>query len=156
MRTPRSASNSATINKKLAQYEKTRDAKNPMSVYRETLAKQPDKSVVLVTVGVASVLSLRRYVTTMTDAEVAKSLHAFNNSYTRYRNGEHTSAHQGVPPVSQALLEFTGQTPGNLIALLHDGEVIGSASCWRPATNSPRRGCAPSRRRNGTTVRHAP
>jgi two-component system, OmpR family, sensor histidine kinase TrcS len=84
-------------------------------------------TVVLVTVGVASVLSLRGYVTTMTDAEVAKSLHAFNNSYTRYRNGEHTSAHQGVPPVSQALLEFTGQTPGNLIALLHDGEVIGSA-----------------------------
>jgi two-component system sensor histidine kinase TrcS len=84
-------------------------------------------TVVLVTVGVASVLSLRGYVTTMTDAEVAKSLHAFNNSYTRYRNGEHTSAHQGIPPVSQALLEFTGQTPGNLIAVLHDGVVIGSA-----------------------------
>lgn len=84
-------------------------------------------TVVLVTVGVASVLSLRGYVTTMTDAEVAKSLHAFNNSYTRYRNGEHTSAHQGTPPVPQALLEFTGQTPGNLIAVLHDGVVIGSA-----------------------------
>ena len=39
-------------------------------------------SVVLVAVGVVSVLSLRGYVTTMNDAEVAKSLHAFNNSYT--------------------------------------------------------------------------
>ena len=39
-------------------------------------------TVVLVTVGVVSVLSLRGYVTTMNDAEVAKSLHAFNNSYT--------------------------------------------------------------------------
>jgi two-component system sensor histidine kinase TrcS len=84
-------------------------------------------TVVLVAVGVVSVLSLRGYVTTMNDAEVAKSLHAFNNSYTRYRNGDHTSAHSGTPPVSQALLEFTGQTPGNLIAVLHDGVVIGSA-----------------------------
>jgi two-component system, OmpR family, sensor histidine kinase TrcS len=84
-------------------------------------------TVVLVTVGVVSVLSLRGYVTTMNDAEVAKSLHAFNHSYARYLNGEHTSAHQGTPPVSQALLEFTGQTPGNLIAVLHDGVVIGSA-----------------------------
>jgi two-component system, OmpR family, sensor histidine kinase TrcS len=84
-------------------------------------------TVVLVAVGVVSVLSLRGYVTTMNDAEVAKSLHAFNNSYTRYRNGDHTSAHSGTPPVSEALLEFTGQTPGNLIAVLHDGVVIGSA-----------------------------
>jgi two-component system sensor histidine kinase TrcS len=84
-------------------------------------------TVVLVAVGVVSVLSLRGYVTTMNDAEVAKSLHAFSNSYTRYRNGDHTSAHSGTPPVSQALLEFTGQTPGNLIAVLHDGVVIGSA-----------------------------
>ena len=84
-------------------------------------------TVVLVTVGIVSVLSLRGYVTTMNDAEVAKSLHAFDNSYTRYRNGEPTSAHKGTPPVSQALLEFTGQTPGNLIAVLHDGVVIGSA-----------------------------
>jgi two-component system, OmpR family, sensor histidine kinase TrcS len=36
-------------------------------------------------------------------------------------------AHKANPPVSQALLEFTGQTSGNLIAVLHDGVVIGSA-----------------------------
>lgn len=84
-------------------------------------------TVVLVTVGVVSVLSLRGYVTTMDDAEVAKSLHAFDNSYARYRNGEHPPGLRGTPPVSQALLEFTGQTPGNVIAVLHDGAVIGSA-----------------------------
>ncbi len=84
-------------------------------------------SVVLVAVGIVSVLSLRGYVNAMTDAEVAESLHALNNSYTRYRNGEHTSAHAGTPPVAQALLEFTGQTPGNLIAVLHNVVVIGSA-----------------------------
>jgi two-component system sensor histidine kinase TrcS len=84
-------------------------------------------TVVLVAVGVVSVLSLRGYVTTMNDAEVAKSLHAFDYSYTRYRNGEHTSGLRGTPPVSQALLEFTGQTPGNVIAVLHEGKLIGSA-----------------------------
>ena len=84
-------------------------------------------SVVLAAVGVVSVLSLRGYVAAMNDAEVAKSLHAFSYSYDRYRNGEHTSAHAGTPPVAQALLEFTGQTPGNLIAVLHNGVVVGSA-----------------------------
>jgi signal transduction histidine kinase len=81
-------------------------------------------SVVLTAVGVVSVLSLRGYVTAMNDAEVAKSLHALSHSYDRYRN---TATHPGAQPVSQALLEFTGQTPGNLIAVLRDGKVIGSA-----------------------------
>ncbi len=84
-------------------------------------------SVVLVTVGFVSVLSLRGYVTAMSDTDVAQSLDALSYSYTRYRNGEHTSAHQGTPPIAQAMLAFTGQTPGNLIAVLHDGVVIGSA-----------------------------
>lgn len=83
-------------------------------------------SLVLVAVGAVSVLSLRGYVTAMNDAEVAESLHAFNHSYARYLNGEHTSAHTGIPPISQALLEFTGQTPGNLLVLLHDGMVVSS------------------------------
>lgn len=84
-------------------------------------------TVVLGAVGAVSVLSLRGYVTAMDDAEVAESMHAFSHAYARYRNGEHTSIHTGTPPVSQALLEFTGQTPGNLIAVLRDGKVIASA-----------------------------
>jgi signal transduction histidine kinase len=84
-------------------------------------------SVVLVAVGVVSVLSLRGYVTAMSDADVAESLDALSYSYTRYRNGEHTSAQRGTEPIGEAMLEFTGQTPGNLIAVLHNGAVIGSA-----------------------------
>ncbi|SOJ56763.1 putative sensor histidine kinase TcrY [Mycobacterium simulans] len=84
-------------------------------------------TVVLVAVGAVSVLSLRDYVTAMNDAEAAESMHAFSHAYARYRNGEHTSVHTDNPPVSQALLEFTGQTPGNLIAVLRDGHVIASA-----------------------------
>ncbi|BAX94101.1 sensor histidine kinase [Mycobacterium shigaense] len=84
-------------------------------------------TVVLVAVGIVSVLSLRGYVNTMNDAEVAKSLDAFSNAYARYRSGDQNSARDGNPPVAQALLGFTEQTPGNLIAVLHDGDVIGSA-----------------------------
>ncbi|HWF30402.1 MAG TPA: HAMP domain-containing sensor histidine kinase [Mycobacterium sp.] len=84
-------------------------------------------SVVLVTVGIVSVLSLRGYVTAMSDADVAQSLDALSNSYTRYRNGEHSSTRRGAEPIAQAMLEFTDQTPGNVIAVLHDGAVIGSA-----------------------------
>lgn len=84
-------------------------------------------SVVLVTVGFVSVLSLRGYVNAMSDADVAESLDAFSHQYTKYRNGEHVSPHPGTPPIQQAILEFTGQTPGNLIAVLRNGAVIGSA-----------------------------
>ncbi len=84
-------------------------------------------SVVLVTVGIVSVLSLRGYVTAMSDANVAESLDALANSYARYRDSEHTSADAGTRPASQAMLQFTDQTPGNLIVVLHDGAVIGSA-----------------------------
>ena len=84
-------------------------------------------SVVLVTVGIVSVLSLRGYVDAMSDADVAESLDAFSHQYTKYRNGEHTSTHPGTPSIGQAMLEFTGQTPGNLIAVLRNGVVIGSA-----------------------------
>jgi signal transduction histidine kinase len=84
-------------------------------------------SVVLVAVGIVSVLSLRGYVTAMSDADVAESMDALSYSYTRYRSGEHTSAQRGTEPIAQAMLEFTGQTPGNVIAVLHNGVVIGSA-----------------------------
>ncbi|OBG19118.1 HAMP domain-containing sensor histidine kinase [Mycobacterium sp. 852002-51057_SCH5723018] len=83
-------------------------------------------SVVLVTVGIVSVLSLRGYVTAMSDADVAQSLDALSNSYIRYSNRELSSAQRGEP-IAQAMLEFTDQTPGNLIAVLHDGVVVGSA-----------------------------
>src|SRR5271170_405821 len=79
--------------------------------------------VVVLVVGVVSVLSLRTYVTTMNDAEVAESLDALDHSFTRHRLGE--SGHRG--DIGQAMLGFTGQNAGNVIAVVHDGDVIGSA-----------------------------
>ena len=84
-------------------------------------------SVVLVTVGIVSVLSLRGYVTAMSDANVAESLDALSNSYTRYQSGEHHSGDAGTAPVAQAMLQFTDQTPENLIVVLRQGTVVGSA-----------------------------
>lgn len=84
-------------------------------------------SVVLGAVGVVSVLSLRAYVTAINDTEVAESLDAFSHSYTSYLAREGWPANPDPSSVGQALLGFPEQTPGNLIAVLHDGVLIGSA-----------------------------
>jgi two-component system, OmpR family, sensor histidine kinase TrcS len=92
-------------------------------------------TVVLVAVGVVSVVSLRSYVTTMNDDEVSESLDALSHSLTRYRDREGSSAGADNSTVAQALLGFTGQNEGNVIAVLHDGVVIGTAVF---AENEPR------------------
>ena len=91
-------------------------------------------TIVVLVVGVVSTLSFRTYVTAMNDAEVAESLDALDHSFTRYRRGE--SSHHG--DLAHVILAFTGQNAGNVIAVLHNGEVIGSAVFFeddpRPAT----------------------
>ena len=91
-------------------------------------------TIVVLVVGVVSTLSFRTYVTTMSDAEVAESLDALDHSFARYRRGE--SSHHG--DLGHVMLGFTGQNAGNVIAVLHNGEVIGSAVFFeddpRPAT----------------------
>lgn len=111
-------------------------------------------SVVLAAVGVVSVLSLRGYVTAMTDAELAESLDAFAHSYARYHSG-------GSPghtvPIGEAMLGFTEQTPGNLIAVVRDGVVLGSAVFLRTSRGRLRPGSsAPWRHSRGPTARRAP
>ena len=80
-------------------------------------------TVVMLLVGVASVVSLRSYVNTLNDAEVDESLDALTHSFTRYQHGE--SGHR--TDVEHAMLGFTGQNTGNVIAAIHHGDVIGSA-----------------------------
>ncbi|MDT5275446.1 MAG: two-component system, OmpR family, sensor histidine kinase TrcS [Mycobacterium sp.] len=91
-------------------------------------------TVVVLVVGVVSVMSLRTYVNTLNDAEVDESLDALTHSFTRYQHGE--SGQRG--DVEHAMLGFTGQNAGNLIAVAHHGDVIGSAVFFeddpRPAT----------------------
>jgi two-component system, OmpR family, sensor histidine kinase TrcS len=80
-------------------------------------------TVVVLVVGVVTVLSFRNYINTINDVEVAESLDALDHSFTRYRRGE--SSHHG--DVAHVMLEFTGQNAGNVIAVLHNGNVIGTA-----------------------------
>ncbi|OMC33102.1 two-component sensor histidine kinase [Mycobacterium sp. GA-1841] len=81
-------------------------------------------TVVLFAVGALSVYSLHTYVTTMSDTEVSRSLAAFTHSYDKLR--EKQAGHDLIGD-AEALTAFVGQAPGNLIAVLHDGEVIRSA-----------------------------
>ncbi|QRY53716.1 sensor histidine kinase [Mycolicibacterium septicum] len=81
-------------------------------------------TVALAAVGALSVYSLHTYVSTMSDAEVTRSLAAFSHSYEKWREGQ---AGHVLTADAEALTAFVGQAPGNLIAVLHDGEVIQSA-----------------------------
>jgi two-component system, OmpR family, sensor histidine kinase TrcS len=87
-------------------------------------------TVVVLVVGVVTVLSFRSYVNAINDAEVSESLDALDHSFTRYRRGE--SSHHG--DIAHVMLEFTGQNTGNVIAVLHNGEVIGSAVFFEDET----------------------
>ncbi|HET9875387.1 MAG TPA: HAMP domain-containing sensor histidine kinase [Mycobacterium sp.] len=84
-------------------------------------------TVVLVAVGLVSVLSLRAYVTAMNDADVSEALNAFSHSFAKYRGIDNSAELGGRSTIQQALLGFTEQEPGNMIAVLRDGVVIGSA-----------------------------
>lgn len=81
-------------------------------------------TLVLFAVGALSVYSLHTYVTTMSDTEVSRSLAAFSHSLEKWR--ESRDGHE-LAADTEALTAFVGQAPGNLIAVLHDGEVIQSA-----------------------------
>jgi two-component system sensor histidine kinase TrcS len=76
-------------------------------------------TVVLLAVGTLSVYSLHTYVSTMSDTEVARSLAAFGHSYAKH--------HRGLPDDVDGLTAYVGQAPGNLIAVVRDGEVVQSA-----------------------------
>jgi two-component system, OmpR family, sensor histidine kinase TrcS len=92
-------------------------------------------TIVVLAVGIVSILSLRTYFNVTNDAEVDESLDSLVHSYARYRHGE--TGHQGG--VDHALLGFTGQNAGNIIAVVDRGEVVGTAVFFeddpRPASS---------------------
>jgi two-component system sensor histidine kinase TrcS len=91
-------------------------------------------TIVMLVVGVISVVSLRAYVNAMNDAEVSESLDALEHSFAKYQTdviGQHGD-------IEHAMLMFTEQNPGNVIGVIHGGDVIGSAIFYednpQPAT----------------------
>ncbi|WP_082956819.1 sensor histidine kinase [Mycolicibacter sinensis] len=84
-------------------------------------------TVAFAAVGVVSVLSLRSYVTATSDADVSESLNAFSHSFAKYRSVENIVGPDGMSTIGRAMLGFSDQTPGNVLAVLRNGAVIGSA-----------------------------
>ncbi|HEU0190331.1 MAG TPA: ATP-binding protein [Mycobacterium sp.] len=93
-------------------------------------------TVAFIAVGLVSVLNLRTYVTAMNDADVSESLHALNHAFARYRSSAAAAAHPDAAATARALLGFTEQEPGNVIAVLHGGRVVGTAVFY--AEDEPR------------------
>lgn len=87
-------------------------------------------TAVLLMVCALSVYSLYAYVTAMSDAELSRSLAAFSHSFEKYQATQAghgwTNRHTAGSISEEAMTEFIGQAPGNLIAVLHDGRVVGS------------------------------
>lgn len=80
-------------------------------------------TVVVLVVGVVTTLGFRSYVNAMNDAEVDESLDALSHSVARY----HRDEYMNHGDLGQAMLGFTGQNAGNVIAVLRNGDVVGSA-----------------------------
>jgi two-component system, OmpR family, sensor histidine kinase TrcS len=83
--------------------------------------------VVLVSVGVTSVLSLRGSVLGIIDAQLSGSANGFSQAVTKYRIMPDASGKLPPPGAMKPLTHLIGQAPGNVIALIQDGKVVDSA-----------------------------
>lgn len=83
-------------------------------------------TAVFVAVGAVSVLSLRTYVTATIDADLYESLNAFSHYFADYRHVDNVVKPDGQSNIGAAMLGFSDQTPGNVLAVLRDGVVIGA------------------------------
>src|SRR5256885_15902049 len=71
-------------------------------------------TIVMLVVGAISVVSLRAYVNAINDAEVSESLDALDHSFAKYQAD--VVGQRG--DIEHAMLRFTEQNPGNVIAVI--------------------------------------
>ncbi|MGY4710534.1 sensor histidine kinase [Mycolicibacterium sp. CBM1] len=79
-------------------------------------------SVALVGVGAVAVVSLRDEAMRLSDSKVSDSLAAFSYSYAKQERAHPPPVESALAPW-ESLTEFQGQSPGTVIAVLHDGKV---------------------------------
>jgi two-component system sensor histidine kinase TrcS len=79
-------------------------------------------AMVVFIVGALSIYTLRGYVNAMSDTEVMHSLAAFKRSYTGLRAASAAGDADG-----ETLTNFTGQSPGTVIAVINGGRVTHAA-----------------------------
>ncbi|BBY61459.1 two-component sensor histidine kinase [Mycolicibacterium sarraceniae] len=79
-------------------------------------------SVALVGVGAVAVMSLRDEAASLANSQVTNSLAAFSYSYAKAKR--HQDAPASGDGSHEGLVEFPGQAPGTVIAMLHDGVAV--------------------------------
>ena len=84
--------------------------------------------VVLLTVGVLSVLTLRASLSGVIDSQLTSSADGFSYSVTKFRISTIGPGGEKPPPgAMKPLTQVVGQAQGNVIALMQHGEVVDSA-----------------------------
>lgn len=102
--------------------------RGPWSLQRKLVAALTTViAVVLLVVGVVCVVTLRASVTAVVDKQLTGSMAAFSHAVDKYRDGTPVVVPGVDPHYVKPLIEFGGQAPGTMIALLNDGVVIDSA-----------------------------
>ena len=83
--------------------------------------------IAVATIGTTSVLTLRSSVLGIIDAQLAGAADSFAASVTKYRITPSPAGELPAPGAMKPLRDFMGQAPGNVIALIRNGEVVDSA-----------------------------
>ncbi|MDG4664967.1 HAMP domain-containing sensor histidine kinase [Mycobacterium sp. 236(2023)] len=83
--------------------------------------------VALVTIGTMSVVSLRASVLGIIDAQLSGAADGCTNSVAKYRSTPGPDGELPDPGSMKPLTNLIGQAPGNVVALIQDGEVVDSA-----------------------------
>ncbi|MDA2893154.1 HAMP domain-containing sensor histidine kinase [Mycolicibacterium sp. BiH015] len=83
--------------------------------------------IVLATVGTMSVVSLRASVLGIIDTQLVGAADGGISSMNKYRSSPGPGGQLPAPGSMKPLTHFIGQAPGNVVALIQNGEVVDSA-----------------------------
>ena len=83
--------------------------------------------IALVTVGVMSVVTLRASVLGIIDSQLSGAADGTTNSVAKYRATPGPDGMLPAPDAMKPLTQLIGQAPGNVVALIQNGEVVDSA-----------------------------
>jgi hypothetical protein len=82
-------------------------------------------AIALLSTGLVSVITVAASVTSVVDSQLSASMAAFANSVDRLRRIQQTDEAKGF---KKPLIDFVGHPSGSVIALMHNGVIIDSAS----------------------------
>lgn len=83
--------------------------------------------IAVAAIGTTSVLTLRSSVLGIIDTQLVGAADGFGTGVTKYRTTASPTGELPAPDAMKPLQDFVGQAPGNVIALIRNGEVVDSA-----------------------------